>query len=63
MVCPHQPTRDRAALSAASATRKIDSYLTHCNTSQRPFTRNATRNSIVDKIQRLCKVNNNGTAH
>jgi putative transposase len=36
--------------------RKIDSYVTHYNTSNRPFIWTATADSILDKIQRLCKV-------
>jgi hypothetical protein len=64
VVRPHQPTRDRRGSfrSVRDLVRKFDSYVTQCNTSQRPFTWNATRDSILDKIQRLCKVNN-GTAH
>ncbi|HVN91698.1 MAG TPA: IS630 family transposase, partial [Candidatus Binataceae bacterium] len=42
--------------------RKIDSYVTHYNTHRRPFVWTATADSILAKLQRLCKVIN-GTLH
>jgi len=42
--------------------RKIDRYVTHYNAASRPFIWTATADSILGKIQRLCKVIN-GTAH
>ena len=36
--------------------RKIDRYVTHYNTASRPFIWTATADSILNKIQRLCKV-------
>jgi hypothetical protein len=42
--------------------RKIDRYVTHYNLASRPFIWTATADSILDKLQRLCKVIN-GTAH
>ena len=43
-------------------TKRIDSYVTHYNAHSRPFVWTATAQSILDKIERLCKVIN-GTAH
>src|SRR5579864_1265234 len=42
--------------------RKIDDYVTHYNSSKRPFIWTATADSIFDKLQRLCKLIN-GTQH
>jgi transposase len=42
--------------------RKIDSYVTHYNAASRPFIWTATADSILNKLQRLCKVIN-GTQH
>ena len=55
MVRPHQPISDlRGSFSSVrDLVRKIDSYVIHCDTSQRPFTSNATGDSSLDKIQRL----------
>ena len=38
--------------------QKIDAYVTHYNTHKRPFVWTATADSILDKLQRLCKVIN-----
>jgi transposase len=38
--------------------RKIDDYVTHYNSSKRPFICTATADSIFDKLQRLCKLIN-----
>ena len=46
--------RPRGSFSSVrDLVRKIDSYVIHCDTSQRPFTSNATGDSSLDKIQRL----------
>ena len=42
--------------------QKIDSYVTYYNTHKRPFVWTATADSILAKLQRLCKVIN-GTQH
>jgi putative transposase len=38
--------------------RKIDAYVTHYNASKPPFVWTATADSILDKLQRLCKLIN-----
>jgi transposase len=38
--------------------RKIDDYVTHYNSSKRPFIWTATADSIFNKLQRLCKLIN-----
>jgi putative transposase len=42
--------------------RAIDDFVTHYNASSRPFIWTATADSILNKLERLCKVIN-GTAH
>lgn len=42
--------------------RRIDEYVSHYNTHNRPFVWTATADSILAKLERLCKVIN-GTAH
>lgn len=42
--------------SVRDLVRKIDSYVTHYNAASRPFIWTATADSILAKIQRLCKV-------
>lgn len=42
--------------------RKIDDYVTHYNSHKRPFVWTATADSIIAKVQRLCKLIN-GTRH
>lgn len=51
-----QAIRRGSFRSVRDLVRKIDSYVTHYNTSKRPFIWTATADSILGKIQRLCKV-------
>ena len=48
--------------SVRDLVRKIDRYVTHYNAASRPFIWTATADSILNKLQRLCKVIN-GTPH
>jgi putative transposase len=48
--------------SVRELVRKIDQYVTHHNLHRRPFAWTATADSILDKLQRLCKLIN-GTVH
>ncbi len=57
-----QAIRRGSFRSVRELVRKIDDYVTHYNTSNRPFIWTATADSILGKIQRLCKVIN-GTQH
>jgi transposase len=57
-----QAIRRGSFRSVRDLTRKIDSYVTNYNASSRPFIWTATADSILNKLQRLCKVIN-GTAH
>jgi len=41
---------------------KIEQYLKHYNEHKRPFVWTATADSILEKVQRICKLIN-GTAH
>jgi transposase/transposase-like protein len=58
----HQAIRRGSFRSVRELIRKIDSYVTHYNAHKRPFTWTATADSILAKLQRLCKVIN-GTQH
>ncbi|HKD66255.1 MAG TPA: IS630 family transposase, partial [Candidatus Binataceae bacterium] len=42
--------------------QKIDAYVAHYNLHRRPFVWTATADSILAKLQRLCKAIN-GTSH
>src|SRR5712692_7774165 len=53
-----QAIRRGSFRSVRELVRKIDDYVTHYNTSNRPFIWTATADSILGKIQRLCKVIN-----
>jgi putative transposase len=44
--------------SVRELVRKIDHYVTHYNSSKRPFIWTATADSIFDKLRRLCKLIN-----
>jgi transposase len=57
-----QAIRRGSFRSVRDLIRKIDSYVTHYNAASRPFIWTATADSILDKLQRLCKVIY-GTAH
>ncbi len=57
-----QAIRRGSFRSVRDLVHKIDTYVTHYNASKRPFIWTATADSILDKLQRLCKVIN-GTAH
>lgn len=57
-----QAIRRGSFRSVRDLVRKIDSFVTHYNSSKRPFIWTATADSILGKIQRLCKVIN-GTQH
>src|SRR6266446_9584402 len=48
--------------SVRELVQKIDQYVTHHNLHKRPFAWTATADSILDKLQRLCKLIN-GTLH
>jgi transposase len=57
-----QAIRRDSFRSVRDLIRKIDRYVTHYNAARRPFIWTATADSILDKLQRLCKVIN-GTVH
>ncbi len=57
-----QAIRRNSFRSVRDLIHKIDSYVTHYNAASRPFIWTATAASILDKLQRLCKVIN-GTVH
>jgi AraC-like DNA-binding protein len=57
-----QAIRRGSFRSVRDLIHQIDRYVTHYNASSRPFIWTATADSILDKLQRLCKVIN-GTAH
>ncbi|MFL7976650.1 IS630 family transposase, partial [Xanthomonas vasicola] len=44
--------------SVADLTRKINAFVEHYNQNPRPFKWTATADSILAKIERLCKVIN-----
>jgi putative transposase len=48
--------------SVADLKRKIDAFVKHYNQHPRPFRWTATSESILGKLERLCKVIN-GTRH
>jgi transposase len=48
--------------SVRELVQKIDQYVAHHNLHKRPFVWTATADSILDKLQRLCKLIN-GTSH
>jgi putative transposase len=58
----HQAIRRGSFDSVADLKRKIDAFVKHYNQHPRPFTWTATADSIIAKLERLCKVIN-GTAH
>ena len=58
----HQAIRRGSFRSVRELIRKIDSYVTLYNTHKRPFVWTATADSILAKLQRVCKVIN-GTQH
>ena len=53
-----QAIRRGSFRSVRELMHKIDAYVTHYNTSSRPFLWTATADSILDKLQRLYKVIN-----
>jgi putative transposase len=57
-----QAIRRGSFRSVRDLVHKIDRYVTHYNASSRPFIWTATADSILQKIQRLCKLIN-GTQH
>jgi transposase len=57
-----QAIRRGSFRSVRELVQKIDHYVTHHNAQRRPFVWTATANSILDKLQRLCKLIN-GTQH
>src|SRR5216683_1339040 len=58
----HQAIRRGSFRSVRDPVQKIDGFVTHYNTHQRPFAWTATADSIFAKLQHLCKVIN-GTQH
>jgi len=57
-----QAIRRGSFRSVRELIRKIDAYVVHYNTHKRAFAWTTTADSILDKLQRLCKVIN-GTQH
>src|SRR5690349_7882021 len=57
-----QAIRRGSFRSVAELVQKIDAYVAHYNLHKRPFVWTATADSILAKIQRLCKLIN-GTSH
>ncbi len=57
-----QAIRRGSFRSVRELVQKIDQYVTHHNLRRRPFAWTATADSILDKLQRLCKLIN-GTPH
>ena len=57
-----QAIRRGSFRSVRQLVQKIDYYVSHHNRHKRPFAWTATADSILDKLQRLCKVIN-GTLH
>jgi putative transposase len=57
-----QAIRRGSFRSVRELVQKIDHYVTHHNAHRRPFAWTATADSILDKLQRLCKLIN-GTQH
>src|SRR6266436_1314729 len=57
-----QAIRRGSFRSVRQLVQKIDQYVAHHNLHKRPFARTATADSILDKLQRLCKLIN-GTLH
>jgi transposase len=57
-----QAIRRGSFRSVRDLVRAIDDFVTHYNASSRPFIWTATADSILNKLERLCKVIN-GTAH
>jgi transposase/AraC-like DNA-binding protein len=53
-----QAIRRGSFRSVRQLVHKIDSYVTHYNSHKRPFAWTATADSILDKLQRLCKLIN-----
>ena len=58
----HRAIRRGSFRSVRDLVQKIDSFVAHYNTHKRPFAWTATADSILAKLQRLCKVIN-GTQH
>ncbi len=57
-----QAIRRGSFRSVGELVQKIDAYVANYNRHQRPFVWTATANSILAKLQKLCKVIN-GTLH
>jgi transposase len=57
-----QAIRRGSFRSVRELVQKIDTYVSHYNSHKRPFVWTATADSILDKLQRLCKAIN-GTSH
>ncbi len=57
-----QAIRRGSFKSVRELVQKIDAFVTHYNTHKRPFAWTASADSILDKLQRLCKLIN-GTPH
>ena len=57
-----QAIRRGSFRSVRQLVQKIDQYVTHHNLHKRPFAWTATADSILDKLQRICKLIN-GTLH
>jgi putative transposase len=66
LVRPHHPTqraiRRGSLRSVKDLTAKIDQFMSNYNTGAKPFTWVATADSILAKIDRLCR-RISGTAH
>ncbi len=58
----HQAIRRGSFRSVRDLIRKIDRCVTPYNAASRPFIWTATADSILDQLQRLCKLIN-GTRH
>jgi transposase len=58
----HQAIRRGSFRSVRDLIRVIDQFVTHYNASSRPFIWTATADSIINKLERICKVIN-GTSH